>query len=69
MIFFVAGFETVSTTLAFTLQELATHPEVQDRLLEEIKEYDKAHGGRLDYSSMLQMPYLDMVISGQYSYS
>ena len=37
--FMLAGYETTSTALAFTTYLLATHPEVQERLANEIHEY------------------------------
>ncbi len=35
-IFFVAGYDTTASTLSFLAYNLATHPDLQDRLLEEI---------------------------------
>lgn len=67
VLFFVAGFETVSTTMTFLLYELALHPEVQDRLLQEIRENDAKNGGKFDYNSIQNLKYLDMVISGKAS--
>ncbi|XP_046959649.1 uncharacterized protein LOC124529784 [Vanessa cardui] len=63
VLFFVAGFETVSIAMSFTLHELAINPEVQDRLVKEIKEYDAKNGGKLNFSSIQNMTYLDMVTS------
>ena len=36
--FFLAGYETTANTLTFLGYELATNPEVQDKLIEEIEE-------------------------------
>ncbi|KAJ8728457.1 hypothetical protein PYW08_016842 [Mythimna loreyi] len=63
VLFFVAGFETVSTTMSFLLYELALAPEVQERLAQEIKETDAKNGGKFDYNTIQNMPYLDMVVS------
>ncbi|KAJ8729799.1 hypothetical protein PYW07_016837 [Mythimna separata] len=63
VLFFVAGFETVSTSMSFLLYELALNPEVQERLVQEIKETDAKNGGKFDFNSIQNMPYLDMVVS------
>ncbi|KAL1488800.1 hypothetical protein ABEB36_014597 [Hypothenemus hampei] len=61
VIFFFAGFETISTTLCFGMYELATNPDVQNKLREEILEMTKS--GPITYDTLLQMRYLDMVSS------
>ncbi|XP_064071914.1 uncharacterized protein LOC113394864 [Vanessa tameamea] len=63
VLFFIGGFETVSTTMSFALRELALHPEVQDRLAKEIREHHAKHGGKLNFNSIQNMTYMDMVIS------
>ncbi|XP_063381050.1 cytochrome P450 9e2-like [Cydia fagiglandana] len=63
IIFFVAGFETVSTAMTFLLYELALNPDVQDKLAEELREHEKSSGGKFDYNSIQTMVYLDMVVS------
>ena len=35
-IFFVAGYDTTASTLSFLAYNLATHPDLQDMLLEEV---------------------------------
>ena len=63
-IFFLAGFETSSTTLSFCLYELALNPGIQDKLREHIKAVTKTHGGQVTYDSLHDMPYLDQVVEG-----
>ncbi|CAH1645260.1 unnamed protein product [Spodoptera littoralis] len=63
VVFFVAGFETVSSTTSFLLHELALHPDVQERLAQEIKETDAKNGGKFDFNSIQNMVYMDMVVS------
>jgi hypothetical protein len=62
--FLAAGFETSGTTLSYALYELALHPDVQNRLREEIKQVLDKHQGELTYEGMNEMSYLDMVIKG-----
>lgn len=64
-LFFIAGFETVSTAMTFLLYELAINPEVQDKLAREISEHEKASGGKFDYNSIQSMAYMDMCVSGK----
>ncbi|XP_075973982.1 cytochrome P450 9e2-like [Anticarsia gemmatalis] len=63
VLFFAAGFETVSTAMSFLLHELAVHPDIQDRLAQEIKEHDVMNGGKFDFKSIQSMTYMDMVVS------
>lgn len=63
-IFFTAGFETSSSTISFGLYELSKQPLVQQRLRDEIcttllKNDDK----QLTYEAVMQMEYLDQVVS------
>ncbi|KAJ9581448.1 hypothetical protein L9F63_023380 [Diploptera punctata] len=61
-IFFLAGFETSSTTLSFCLYELALNPDIQDKLRDSIKAVVNKHGGKVTYDSLNDMPYLDKVV-------
>ncbi|XP_063381049.1 cytochrome P450 9e2-like [Cydia fagiglandana] len=63
VLFFVAGFETVSTAMTFLLYELALNPEVQEKLAEEVRKHEKRSSGKFDYNSIQNMVYLDMVVS------
>ncbi|XP_002730609.1 cytochrome P450 3A29-like [Saccoglossus kowalevskii] len=60
MTFFFAGYETVSTTMSFASYNLATNPDVQEKLQGEIDrvmaDYDQPN-----YEAISKMPYLDMV--------
>ncbi|XP_058130760.1 probable cytochrome P450 6a14 [Anopheles ziemanni] len=62
-IFFLAGFETSSTTMNFCLYELAKHPDIQDRLREEINKAIAANDGQLTYDVTMGIEYLDNVIN------
>lgn len=64
-LFFLAGFETSSTTMTFALYELALNPEVQKTLREEIRSTLAKYDNKLNYEAMLEMKYLQMVIDGK----
>lgn len=68
MLFFIAGFETISSAMTFALYELAVNPDMQERLLQEIKENEQKNGGKFDYTSIQSMKYLDMIVSGKHDY-
>ncbi|CAH1111477.1 unnamed protein product, partial [Psylliodes chrysocephalus] len=59
--FYIAGFETSSTTVSFALFELALHTDIQNRLREEIQLVMKKHNNQITYDGIMEMEYLDMV--------
>ncbi|XP_073499214.1 cytochrome P450 3A29-like isoform X2 [Phyllobates terribilis] len=61
LIFIMAGYDTTSTTLMFLAYHLATHPDVQTKLQEDIDTFlpNKAPP---TYEALMQMEYLDMVV-------
>ncbi|CAH1994035.1 unnamed protein product [Acanthoscelides obtectus] len=61
-IFFIAGFETSSTTMTFALYELALHPEIQDKAREEIVQVLKRHAGEFSYDAVNELVYLKQII-------
>nr|AVL92875.1 CYP450 [Locusta migratoria] len=63
MIFFFAGFETVSSVLTFCSYLLAAHEDVQRRLQQEVDDVMKKSGGQPSYEQVIGCQYLDMVIS------
>ncbi|KRT79223.1 cytochrome P450 [Oryctes borbonicus] len=62
-IFFLAGFETSSTTMTFCLHELAFNQDIQDKLREEICETYKKNNGELTYDAIMEMKYMDDVLN------
>ncbi|XP_063988701.1 probable cytochrome P450 6a13 [Diachasmimorpha longicaudata] len=61
-VFFVAGHETSSTTIAFCLYELALNAEIQKKVREEICDAIEAADGKLTYEAVHDMKYLDKVL-------
>lgn len=63
-IFFLAGFDTSSTAVSFAIYQVATNPEVQERLIEEIRGVQRElQGTKLTYEVIQEMKYLDAVVS------
>ncbi|KAL1768869.1 cytochrome P450 3A9 [Sigmodon hispidus] len=62
VLFIIAGYDTTSSTLAFALYLLATHPDVQKKLQEEI---DAALPNKAppNYDKVMELEYLDMVLN------
>lgn len=64
-VFFLAGFETSSTGMAFCLLELAQREDVQERVRCEIKQVLERSKGEITFDSLQEMKYLDMVLEGK----
>lgn len=64
LFFFGAGFNTVSDLLSFAIYELAIHPEIQERLYEEVNGVNQTLNDKpLNYDILKSMNYLDQVVS------
>ncbi|KAL6421554.1 hypothetical protein ACFW04_014294 [Cataglyphis niger] len=61
-VFFLAGFETSSTTATYCLYELAQHQDIQDKIRQEIDEMLKQHS-KLTYNAVNEMTYLHKVVN------
>ncbi|CAH2003633.1 unnamed protein product [Acanthoscelides obtectus] len=59
--FFIAGENTLITTLTYTLYELAKHPEVQVKLRNEVTEA-KGDDTQFSYEKIIGMKYMEMII-------
>ena len=57
---FVAGYEVVAHTLAFTLYLVAEHPEVEQKIHEELN--NVLAGGPMSLAALGELNYLDMVL-------
>ncbi|XP_054154552.1 cytochrome P450 3A11-like [Oppia nitens] len=63
-LFFIAGYETTATTLAFCTYELALNPRLQDRLYDEINGAIHENNGQpIDYEQLASLPFLDSLIA------
>ncbi|XP_043793788.1 probable cytochrome P450 6a14 isoform X3 [Apis laboriosa] len=60
-VFFGAGFETSSTTISNALYELALNHDIQNKLREEIKEFEKKNDGKWTYENIKEMQYLEKI--------
>lgn len=67
VLFYFASYDTTASASSFLAYELATNPECQKRLIEEIDETDRKCKGNIDYDTLMEMSYLDMVIHGELS--
>lgn len=61
--FFSAGYETSSSTMTNCIFELAQHPEIQQKLRDEINESIAKNNNNVTYEITMSMPYLEKVIS------
>ncbi|KFQ53624.1 Cytochrome P450 3A13, partial [Nestor notabilis] len=61
-IFLFAGYEPTSNTLCYLAYELATHPDVQQKLLDEIDTV-LPNKAPLTYEAIMQLEHLDMALS------
>ncbi|XP_037077681.1 probable cytochrome P450 6a13 [Pollicipes pollicipes] len=63
VMFFIVGYDTTASLLAFAAYCLATSPDVQNAVHREIDDVLQRHGGQLTYDAVAEMTYLDRVLS------
>ncbi|KAK4879825.1 hypothetical protein RN001_007971 [Aquatica leii] len=61
-VFFLAGFETSSTTMTFCLYELAINEDIQNKVRQEITSVLAKHGNQITYDAIMDMKYMQQVI-------
>ncbi|XP_075166604.1 cytochrome P450 6A1-like [Haematobia irritans] len=62
--FFLGGFETSATTMAFALYELAQNQEIQQKLRVEVNEaFEKQDGLPMQYETLMNMSYMEQVLA------
>ena len=64
-VFFIAGFETSSTTMSNALYEMALDQSAQNKLRDEINEELQKHDGKLTYESIKNMKYMHKIFCGE----
>ena len=65
ILFFFAGSDTLESLLTFAAYELAMHPDVQEKLAEEVTPVMEENDGNISYEAVQDMEYLDMVVHGE----
>lgn len=63
--FFLAGFETSSTTITFCLYELAMNKKFQDRAREEINSVLEKYNDELTYEALNELAYCKQILNGK----
>uniref|UniRef100_A0A182MV04 Uncharacterized protein n=1 Tax=Anopheles culicifacies TaxID=139723 RepID=A0A182MV04_9DIPT len=64
LIFFLAGFDIIATSMSFLMYEVTIAPDIQQRLYEEIRQVaESLEGKSITYDALQGMRYLDMVVS------
>lgn len=63
LFFFVAGVEPTAAAIFATMVELGKHPEIQQKVHEEIDNAFEESDGKMSYDVVFNMKYLDMVMS------
>ncbi|KAG5866474.1 hypothetical protein JTB14_031683 [Gonioctena quinquepunctata] len=59
---FIGGFETSTSSFTFCVFELASHPDIQDRLREEVKRVMAKYDNKITYESLGEMTYLRQIL-------
>lgn len=62
-VFFIAGFETSSSTQSFAMYEMVKNPKILERVRDEIREMLANHDGKITYEGVMnETPFLNQVV-------
>uniref|UniRef100_A0A1B6CH33 Cytochrome P450 n=1 Tax=Clastoptera arizonana TaxID=38151 RepID=A0A1B6CH33_9HEMI len=61
-VFFLAGSDSVSSAIGLIVYCLTEHPEIQEKVYQEITSVTERHGGKWTYQSVKEMVYLNQVM-------
>uniref|UniRef100_A0A6P7FLQ7 Cytochrome P450 9e2-like n=1 Tax=Diabrotica virgifera virgifera TaxID=50390 RepID=A0A6P7FLQ7_DIAVI len=67
-VFFFAGFDSSSTLISFLAYELCANQDIQEKLRDEVKDTLDSCNGKLTYEALVNMKYMDMVVTGKIKY-
>lgn len=65
-LFYLAGFDTSASTVAYCLHELTRNPECLAKLRREINETFEKNNGQLTYECLKEMEYLELCVMGKF---
>ena len=65
-LFYIAGYDTSASTVAFCLFELSRNKEIMEKVQNEIDTVVEKYNGELSYECMNSMEYLDLCVMGKW---
>jgi cytochrome P450 family 6 len=65
VVFFLAGYETSSTTLSYCIYEMAQSEEIRQKARESVRKVLEKHNGEFTYEAVNEMQYVEQCINGE----